>query len=113
MRQPTKYKDEKLASLLGQFAAQYFLVEANKDSLITITKVEVGNRGKYATIFFTALPQEKEQAALEFAKRRTRDFRRYVMDKKSIGFVPKINFAIDLGEHNRQRIDELLNEAGL
>jgi hypothetical protein len=41
---------------------------------------------------------------------RTKDFRRYVMDKKAIGFVPKINFAIDLGEHNRQRIDELINE---
>jgi ribosome-binding factor A len=98
MRQPTKYKDEKFASLLGKFAAEYFLVESNKDSLITVTRVDVLNRGKRAIIYFTALPQEKELSALEFAKRRQNDFRHYVMDKKSFGFVPRIEFAIDFGE---------------
>lgn len=110
MKTPIKYKDEKGASILSKFAAEYFEVESNKDSLITITKVELTNHGKKALIFFTALPREKEIEALDFAKRRRSDFRQYVMNKKSFGFVPKIDFAIDLGEHNRQRIDELLNE---
>lgn len=110
MKQPTKFKDEKFASLLLQFAGEYFGIEANKDSLMTMTKAEVFNRGKRAIIFFTTLPREKEKQALEFAKRRSRDFRQFVMSKKSFGFVPKIDFAIDLGELNRQRIDELLNE---
>lgn len=112
MRQPTKYKDEKFASLLGKFAAEYFLIEANKDSLMTVTRVEILDRGKRAIIYFTALPQEKESAALEFATRRMRDFRKFVMGKKSFGFVPRVEFAIDFGEHNRQRIDELLNQEG-
>jgi len=110
MKQPTKYKDEKAASLLMQFAAEYFTIESSKDSLITVTKAEIENRGKHATIYFTALPQEKEEAALEFAKRRKRDFRQFVMSKKSFGFAPNIDFQIDYGEHNRQRIDELSNQ---
>ncbi len=110
MKTPIRYKDEKSASLLSKFAAEYFEAESNKDSLITITRVEVSDRGRRVLIFFTALPREKEQEALEFAKRRRNDFRQFVMSKKSFGFAPKIDFMIDEGEHNRQRIDELSNE---
>lgn len=110
MKPVNKYKDEKAAALLSHFAAEYFENESNGHSLITVTKTEMLERGKKAIIFFTALPQEKEVAALDFMKRRRNDFRRFVMAKKSFGFAPKIDFQIDLGEHNRQRIDELLNE---
>ncbi len=111
MKTPIKFKDEKASSLLGKFAAEYFLVESNKDSLLTVTKAEILNKGKQAIIFFTVLPVEKEGATLQFAKRRRNDFRQFVMGKKSFGYVPRIDFCIDLGEHNRQRIDELLNES--
>ena len=110
MRQPTKYRDEKSASLLSKFAAEYFCLESNSNSLITITKTDIFDKGRRALVFFTALPREKEGEALEFAKRRRNDFRQFVMAKKSFGFVPKMDFYIDFGEHNRQRIDELSNE---
>ena len=113
MKTPTKYKDEKMASLLVKFAAEYFCLESNTDSLITITRADILDRGKRAMILFTALPQEKEADALSFMKRRSRDFRGFVMAKKSFGFAPRIDFAVDCGEHNRQRIDELSNEASL
>lgn len=108
MKTPIKHKDEKYSSLITRFAAEYFGIESSKDSLITITRSEIFDRGKRALIYFTALPAEKEERVLEFAKRRRNDFRRFVMDKRSFGFVPKFDFCIDLGEHNRQRIDELL-----
>lgn len=113
MKTPIKHKDEKMASLLAQFAAEYFSQESNGESMITVTKCEIFNRGKRASIFFTALPTEKEASALEFANRRKNDFRQFVMSKKSFGFVPRVEFDIDLGEHNRQRIDELLNESSV
>jgi len=106
-----KYKDEKYASLISKFAAEYFELESSKNSLMTVTRVDILDRGKRAVVFFTALPREKEAEALEFARRRRQDFRRFVMAKKSFGFAPKIDFVIDLGEHNRQRIDELSNES--
>ncbi len=113
MKSPTKFKDDKFISLLSRFACEYFGLESSKDSLMTITRTEIFDRGKRALIYFTALPREKEVLALEFAKRRRQDFRRFIMSKKSFGFVPKIDFCIDEGEHNRQRIDELSNESGL
>lgn len=108
MKIPTKYKDEKMASLISKFAAEYFCLESSRDSLMTITKTDILDRGKKAVIFFTTFPREKEAAALEFARRRKRDFRQFVIAKKSFGFTPQMDFAIDLGEYNRQRIDELL-----
>ncbi|MEK7200722.1 MAG: hypothetical protein AAB672_01130 [Patescibacteria group bacterium] len=110
MKPIKKHKDEKMASLICQFAAEYFCIESNKDSLMTVTKTDILDKGKRAIVFFTTLPREKEPQALEFAKRRQRDFRQFVMSKKSFGFTPKIDFAIDEGEHNRQRIDELSNQ---
>ena len=107
MKQPTKHRDEKASSLLVKFAAEYFMIESSKDSLITVTRAEMLDRGRRAMIYFTALPVEKEKAALEFARRRRNDFRIFIMSKKSFGFAPKIDFEIDYGEHNRQRIDEL------
>lgn len=109
MKRSTKYKDEKTSSLLSKFAAEYFESESNNDSLITITKTDILNRGRKALIYFTALPTEKEKKALEFIRRRRSDFRNFVISKKSFGFAPKIDFCIDFGEHNRQRIDELLS----
>lgn len=110
MKTPIKHKDEKIASLICHFAAEYFCLESNKNSLMTVTKTDILDKGKRAVVFFTTLPREKEKEALEFAKRRARDFRQFIMSKKSFGFAPKIDFCIDEGEHNRQRIDELSNQ---
>ena len=111
MRPTNKHKDERFSSLITKFAGEYFSVEANSNILMTITRTEIEDKGKRATIFFTTLPEEKQETTLEFARRKNRDFRKFIMDKKSFGFVPKIYFEIDFGERNRQRIDELLNES--
>lgn len=111
MKPVKKHRDEKMISLISKFAAEYFGVESNQDSLMTVTKTDILDKGRRAIVFFTTLPREKENQALEFAKRRRRDFRQFIMSKKSFGFTPKIDFAIDEGEYNRQRIDELSNEA--
>jgi len=111
MKTPTKFKDDKFISLISRFAGEYFNLESSKDSLITITKTEIFDRGKRALVYFTTIPREKEGQALEFAKRRRQDFHRFIMSKKSFGFAPKIDFCIDEGEHNRQRIDEISNES--
>lgn len=110
MKRVATHKDEKAASLISKFAAEYFSIESNRESLVTVTRVDVLEKGKKAFVYFTALPIEKEESVLEFAKRRRSDFRKFIMSKKSFGFAPKIEFFIDKGEHNRQRIDELLNE---
>lgn len=102
-------KDEKMAGIIKEIAADYINREANKSALITVTRAEILNRGKRATIFFTVLPEQEQDKSLEFLKRKTSDFRLFLSNKKVVGFAPQIRFEIDFGERNRQRIDELAN----
>lgn len=104
-------KDEKMATLLMHLAAEYFSREGNRESLITFTYAEMLDRGRRSNIYFTVLPSDREVSALQFVRRKRNDFRLFVMQKNLFGFMPQINFSIDDGEKNRQRIDELLNNS--
>jgi len=74
---------------------------------MTVTNVEIFSRGGKARILMTVLPETEEQAAIEFAHRQLTEFRQYVMDKSRIGRIPFFEVAIDIGEKNRQKIEEL------
>ena len=103
----TLQKDDKLKEMIRELAATYFSRESNRLSLITITDVEIFGHGSRGRILMTVLPTSKEQEALDFAHRQLTEFRQYVMDNSRIGHVPFFEVAIDVGEKNRQRMDEL------
>lgn len=100
-------RDERLASTIAELAAEYISRESNRSSLITVTHADVLNKGRRAIVYFTVLPDSDEAGALEFVNRKRSDFRKFVTEKKIVGFAPSIDFQIDFGEKNRQRIDEL------
>ena len=104
-------RNEKMASLLMKYAAEFVERTSNKNSIITITGVELSEDLKTANILFTVLPESYEEAALDFLKRQRSDFRDYVKKLWKARLLPFFDFAIDKGEKNRQRIDELLNQA--
>ena len=103
MNEPKRYKDEKFASLIVKYSAEYFENESNKNSLITVTKADILNRGRKAVVYFTVFPNNEETKALEFAKRKRNDFRSFVVSKKSFGFVPSFDFEIDYGERTDKK----------
>jgi ribosome-binding factor A len=103
------FKREKLAAKLGELAAQ-FLQETRKSTLVTVTKVEISEDLERATIGFTVFPESKEEAALAIAKRREKAFHAYAASRLRTRRIPYITFIIDVGEKNRQRVDELLRE---
>jgi ribosome-binding factor A len=98
---------EKLSQELQQRAALFLQRESNGQSLITVTRCDLTDNQKYATIFISVLPVEKEDTAIEFVRRQRRDFLEYIRKETKIGRLPTINFELDMGEKNRQRIDEL------
>ena len=81
--------------------------EANTDPLITITAVSISPDYRKATVFFTTIPDNKEQDALVFLKRSGGDMRRFVMSKSDLKIVPSLEFSIDSGERARQYLDEV------
>lgn len=100
-------KREIIAEILHRLAAQFSHDEGSLASLLTITRVEVSPTGKESKIFFTTLPESQEDTALKFLERKTPEFKRFVRDNSRIGIIPRIDFKIDYGERNRQRLDKL------
>jgi ribosome-binding factor A len=100
-------KDDRLKEVVRSLAAEYLQRESNGLSLITVTDVSITDRGGRATVYFTVLPEGKQKAALDFVKRKRAEFREHVMEKSRIGRIPFFDFAIDVGEKNRQRIDSI------
>jgi ribosome-binding factor A len=102
-----KQKDEKIKEVIRQLSAEFFSRMSNRTSLITITDVELKSRNSKATILFTVIPDNQEEAALDFMRRQLRELREYVGDHVKIMHVPFLDVAIDKGEKNRQQIDEI------
>ncbi len=100
-------KRERTGEIIHRLAAEFVRDEASGASLLTITRVELSPTGKEAKIYFTTLPESEENTALKFLIRKTPGFKKYIRDESRIGLVPHIDFKIDYGERNRQRLDEL------
>ena len=95
--------EETLAHLAGDFFAR----ESGVKALITVTRADIAPTFKTVTVFFSVLPQTHEKEALKFAKRSRSDFREYIRKHSSLHPTPVVDFEIDYGEKNRQRVDEL------
>lgn len=103
-------KSKKVEEVIKKAATRFLLEETSGASLLTVTQVIVSTRGEQATIYFTAFPVEKEKTALEFLKRKRHDFKEYIKAETNLSRIPFIDFDIDIGEKNRQRIDQITNE---
>ena len=103
-------RNEKVANQIKEIAAQFLERENNRTSLITVMSCSVSPDLKRATIFITVLPTEKERVALEFVKRKRAELRNFLKKNLPIKIIPFMDIAIDQGEKNRQKIDELLRE---
>ena len=103
-------RQEKVASLIRELSAFFLARENNNTSLITITSCSVSPDMKRATLFITVLPENRQDTALDFTKRKRADLRDYLKKNMSTKVIPFIDIEIDRGEKNRQKIDELLRE---
>lgn len=99
----------RLKELVREKVGLFLTYESNRQSLITVTDVIISSDKKRANILVTVLPTHKEAAAMDFLKRKISELRTFLMKESRIGHVPRLDFEIDLGEKNRQRIDEISN----
>ena len=94
---------------LREVAAQFLAREAGRQSLITVIRAELSDDGKRGTIFITVLPETAEEGALDFCLRNRTEFSNFFKTRVKGAFPPRVEFVIDKGEKNRQRLDELSN----
>jgi ribosome-binding factor A len=100
-------KTERLERALRDGVAAFLAREANRTSLITITRVEYQKRANRATVQLTVLPEHALPAVLDYLHRREHDLRMFLDTQIKIGRLPHFHFILDIGEKNRQRIDQL------
>lgn len=106
---PTKRQTQMSLEILS-IAQDFFQRESSGASLITVTRAEVSADMTHSTIFITAIPENKEPAALDFAKRMRSELRHTVMKRLPIKTIPFFEVEIDYGEKNRLHIDALLRK---
>ena len=100
-------RQQKVQENIKHLAAELLQRESSGSSLITVTDANISKDLKKATIFITVLPESSEESALNFAKRKRSDLRNFIKTKLQMKTLPFLDFEIDKGEKNRQRIDEL------
>ena len=102
------HREEKVQFHLKDLAGDFFGRHSNRTSLITVTNVVLSSDLKRANILLSILPKKSERAALLFANRLRPEFKEHIKAHSRMRVLPQVTFAPDLGEQNRQRIEELL-----
>ena len=97
----------RVVSLIRELAAAFIRQEANTDPLITVTNVTTSPDNRQVTVYFTTIPNGREQDALIFLKRAGGDMRGYIKKHSNLKNIPFVDFSIDYGERHRQHIDEI------
>ncbi|HEY0964633.1 MAG TPA: ribosome-binding factor A, partial [Candidatus Paceibacterota bacterium] len=78
----------RVSSLIKEAAATFIQHEANTNPLITVTRVDISPDLKKAIIFFTTIPDGKENDALIFLKRSASDLRNYLKQHAHLKHIP-------------------------
>jgi ribosome-binding factor A len=105
-------RDLQTAMLINERAAEYIAREAGRSTLITPTRTELSSDRKWATIFVSVFPTDQGEHAVRFLTRHKDLFRDYLKKTMRLARLPYIRFSIDVGEINRQRLDEISNDIG-
>lgn len=115
MQNPTVNFDRhnRATSLIKSVVASYIAREANINPMITITKANISPDYRRATIFFTTLPDARENDALIFLQRNASEIRQQLKLKTRLKNIPQLDFSVDYGERHRQHIDQIVIDNGL
>ena len=86
---------EKISSAILQAAAEFVNRESNRRSLITVTKVEIDERGLKCRIFVTVYPDTQAVAALDFLSRMDDDLMDFLHKRIKMHKLPRCSFVQD------------------
>ncbi len=101
-------RQEKIEETIRHAAATFIEESSNRDALITVTGIMLSGDERRAKILITVLPENKEKGVISFLNRKRSEFFGALKEKLRVARLPSIEFFIDEGEKNRQKIDGLL-----
>lgn len=104
---PMNFKREKIEDELKKHIGKFIQIESNKNSMITITNLNLSKDFKSVTFFVTVFPENKEEAAMDFLHRNQKNAKIYLKENSKLSRIPFITFLLDKGEKSRQHLDEI------
>lgn len=99
-------RQQKVGEEIRKAAGEFIALQANRNALITPTRVDISPDLRNATVYFTVLPDQYEEEALNFLRRRGSEFKQ-TLKGKHFRRLPFVEFKIDYGEKNRQALDHV------
>lgn len=113
MKKENNHRDKRVTkgraeSIFRKTIDEYISRNSGGQSLITITSIEQADRSNNVTIRVSVLPENKEDAVIDFLTRNVTDIRNDIKKKTRVGILPFLTFEIDKGEKHRQEIFEII-----
>ncbi len=103
-------RNQKIEEQIKEIAAHYIERESNKSALLTITRVEVFERGRGAMNYLSVLPETGEESAINFLKRKRPEIRDAIKKRMNIRTIPFLDVQIDRGQKALHTIEALLRD---
>jgi len=103
----------KVNQSLTKIVSDFINENSNRQSLITVTHCDVSPDLRNAVAYISILPEDKEGPAFDFLQRREHDLFDFAKKRSELRRTPRIKFAIDYGEKNRQRIQDISRELSI
>ncbi|HVY35682.1 MAG TPA: ribosome-binding factor A [Candidatus Paceibacterota bacterium] len=103
-------REEQVREVAARFIERESIRPQGSGALITVTRVQLDEKCRTGTIFFSVLPESEESSALHFLKRQRPALREVMKKELSFFPIPFLDITIDEGEKSRQTIDALLKE---
>jgi len=102
----------KVNELIKREIGKIILIEADfpRDIILTITKTETSKDLRYADVFISILPLDKEGEIMELLKKEIYFIQQKLNKKLYMKPLPRIKFVVDRSGENVSRIDELIRE---
>ena len=107
MQERNSNRKFKIQEVLREIVSNFINTETNKTSLITVTRVDVSPNLSTCDIYVTVFPETAEESALNFLKRKRPDVKTEIKKKMNMRKIPFVDFKIDMGEKNRQKIQDI------
>ncbi len=103
-------RTEKIEEYIKEIAAAFIERESNKTALITVTRVELFERGRKAMLYLSVMPESGEESAINFLKRKRPEIRDAIKARLNIRTIPFLDVQIDTGAKALHTIETLLKE---
>jgi len=100
-------RQDRLKTHFKKLIAQFLQIHPGVNTLTTVTDFTISKDSHNATAFISVYPESKERETLNRIRKQKHDLWKYLAGKIKIKRIPSIEFKIDAGEKNRQRIEKL------